>query len=204
MVQFSMTLDPVILSSLRSRLEYSPDFRDFTYENYIPVFLYNYLQTGNAENMSVLENSPFLGVGKTIHSGFVMKNTVFPVVFEDRNKTSSVNGHIHGEVYLVTPEVLLNIDYVLKNTKLTERKKIQIICMDQKIKTKKDTFNATLPCWTYFGKVSYWEHQQIGLMASICGLKDVKGKKDRYYKCWRKTAERPGTSYYDEVMNRHM
>src|SRR5687767_5376125 len=114
------------LEELRQRITpHSPDYFERKLEHLLPVFVYGTLKSGGRLH-SILNGSPWLGEAHTVLSGFWMQEVTdggFPIVWEVPKASPELGkcGLIWGEVYVVDPVTLLELDRAERNTVMYER-----------------------------------------------------------------------------------
>jgi gamma-glutamylcyclotransferase (GGCT)/AIG2-like uncharacterized protein YtfP len=117
----------------------TPDFIERKSEHFIPVLVYGTLKSGGYFH-DTLEGCPYLGDAYTTTPAFVLYDTgSFPVAF-----------HI-GEVYVVDPLTLLQLDRIESNGKMYSRKRITVKLIDQQGQA-----NQFIQAWIYCGVDRYW------------------------------------------------
>lgn len=143
-----------------TRVGNSPDALDLNCYKYHLLFSYGLDKQGKSESKH-LKNSKFLCRGITVQSEFTLlqsknlEHNASVVAFQGWPKTLT-KARIHGEVYLVSTSVLLDLDFLRDNTAWTHRKKIKVF-------TANPYTNHVLHCWTYLGDS---EEPQLGLYES--------------------------------------
>lgn len=114
----------------------SPDYLERKLEGQIPVFVYGTLRQGFS-NHGLLKDLPYLGRGVSAIEKFEMREPHhggFPLLFENGQRTNSANvmsGKVHGEVYVVDPLTLLELDRLEGNGYMYARSKQWITLRDQ-------------------------------------------------------------------------
>ena len=157
--------DVTIVSELSKRhTPETPDFIDRKLDRHIPVFVYGTLKKG-LSNHYLLEGAPYLGSAITDTARFYMRETEhFPIVFEANGQKKVSAGKIFGEVYVVDPKRLLQLDRLEGNGYMYQRELVWTKLLDQ------DRSTALLPhikTWMYVGVPSYFSMSPLG---------NVKGK----------------------------
>lgn len=155
--------EETILEQLQLRVtDRTPDFLQRKLEGYIPVFVYGSLREG-FHNHGLLKGLPFLGKGHTTIEKYEMQDTgSFPVVYERSikvkgKKHNPVVGKVMGEIYVVDPKTLLQLDRLESNGNMYERSLQWIFMSDQRFPEKKQSsLSPSLKCWMYLGKESFW------------------------------------------------
>lgn len=143
---------------LERRNETTPDWLDIKLLDNIPVFVYGTLMTGESRS-GFLKDSIFLGEAYTATQGYVMEKAPqgFPVVFSVGVENPK-SARIYGEVYLVKPGVILNLDMIEANGFLYQRRKKFVYLLEQEIKPG-IKLKPSLKCWLYHGLSEAWEDQ---------------------------------------------
>jgi gamma-glutamylcyclotransferase (GGCT)/AIG2-like uncharacterized protein YtfP len=112
-----------------------------------------------------MRTSRIIGAGYTLDDDFMMYRTRkdkfnFPIAM--RTDFTSINGHIHGEVYLCPTTRLIELDFIESNGTMYYREEIPIVL------TTADTGKrALVNAWAYFGLPSYWS-SKIGNGIILC------------------------------------
>ena len=138
----------------------SPDFLDRKLEGQIPVFVYGTLRQGFS-NHGLLKGMPYLGKGVSAIEKFEMKEPHhggFPLLFEAGQRTNSSNvmaGKVHGEVYVVDPLTLLELDRLEGNGDMYTRSKQWITLKDQTVAAK-NNFKPCIQAWVYISGKAFW------------------------------------------------
>lgn len=160
---------------LERRNAETPDFLELKRLTNIPVFLYGPEKSGGKLHKFVKHrDSIFLGDAKTATSNYVMERADWdgPVVFGTPLNSIEAK-RIWGEVWLVPPEVILNLDRLNGNNELTKRDKRFVWLQEQGLDGKPN-LRPALKCWMYLAETKYWEDQQTVKMASTkAGLEEV-------------------------------
>jgi len=182
---FDDVTDPCVISQLRERGRFTPDFKELRmYEN-IPVFVYNYMQGDNSANKFFdQDGAHYLGEGQTCGPIFVMKGLYFPVVFEDTFKSSPSRATVQGEIYTVTPKQLLALDRIMDNNVAFKRQLKNCFLKDQRSKFANKTVIPSIPCWIYIGIHDYWKNFEMSMIQRFY----PSGPKDRdksFYRVFR-------------------
>lgn len=185
-----------ILEQLEKRVnEKTPDYIQRKLEGYIPVFVYGSLRQG-FHNHGLLNDLPFLGKAHTTIEKYEMQDTgSFPVVYERAvkmkgKKHNPVVGKIHGEVYVVDPKTLLQLDRLESNGRMYTRSLQWIFLSDQTFPEKQRShLSPSLKCWMYLGNEEFWRGVQ-----NIVSCKSSVRNGVRFYD-WASTYE---SSWSDE------
>lgn len=149
-----------IIETMYERQKYSPDFYKLRRYKNILIFVYDrFMSDGN----SSMEGAKYLGRGVTSHDMFTMKGFRFPILFNNTRKESPLRGRVKGEVYAISPEMLLTLDKHKKNGVLVERVKRPIILKDQTV-GKENKKHPTVICYTFIGIDSMWESDHLPTM----------------------------------------
>lgn len=148
----------------------TPDFLDLKRQTNIPVFLYGPEKIGGKLNRFIQSDTKavFLGEGRTATQSYVMERAEWdgPVVF---NTVAQNSFRVYGEVYLVSPKTILNLDKLNANNEMTRREKKFVWLMEQGVKGK-PKLHPALKCWMYCGREDYWEDQTTQRMGTIKGF----------------------------------
>lgn len=159
--------EPDLCQSLIKRVtNQTPDFIERKSEHFIPVLVYGTLKSGGYFH-ETLEGCPFLGDAFTTVPAFVLyENTSFPVAFHIGNASDprlKHRGKLFGEVYVVDPLTLLQLDRIESNGKMYSRKKITVKLIDQH-----EQANRFIQAWIYCGVDRYWSGD---MHLTPCGMK---------------------------------
>lgn len=139
----------------------SPDYLERKLEGQIPVFVYGTLRQGFS-NHGLLKDLPYLGRGVSAIEKFEMREPHhggFPLLFENGQRTNSANvmsGKVHGEVYVVDPLTLLELDRLEGNGYMYARSKQWITLRDQQVPSKTNNFRPCIQAWTYIACKPFW------------------------------------------------
>lgn len=174
------------IDKLTARGKYTPDFAKLRLFDNILVFVYDELKQ-NGDANKYLKDSPFLGEARTSHNHFVMKSAPRgPVVFN--NSKTEKRGFVRGECYAVSPETLLDLDYVMSNQHVFRREEKYIFLMDQEYKTKNGQRRPSVKAWTYLGVPEFWMQQSL-LQAPRTIPHGNKGQEKGYYEfyCYKRS-----------------
>ncbi|SHH47673.1 gamma-glutamylcyclotransferase family protein [Bradyrhizobium erythrophlei] len=133
---------------------YTPDMPDLYSKRRHLLFVYGTLKKGFNRHGLLLQKKPlFVGDGWTVAPWFNMEYTKgknpYPIVL----KTDFINGgKIHGEVYLVPPETIVQCDFYESNGTYYNRMKTAIDITN----ANNPTIPLTIGCWIYEGNQEYW------------------------------------------------
>lgn len=132
----------------------TPDFIERKSEHFIPVLVYGTLKAGGYFH-DALEGCPYLGEAHTTTPAFVLYDTgSFPVAFHITTSSDSRlkhRGKLFGEVYVVDPLTLLQLDRIESNGKMYTRKRLTVKLIDQQGQA-----NQVIQAWVYCGVDRYW------------------------------------------------
>ncbi len=138
----------------------TPDFFDLKLENEIPIFVYGSLKQGGFLH-DVLEGHAYLGVGQTHVEKFWMEDAEsFPCVFELQHGMKGMHqmkGRIQGELYVVDPLTMLELDRIESNGKMYKRRKVYCKALDQGTQLLRPSVQA----WMYIACPEYWSHVKL-------------------------------------------
>jgi gamma-glutamylcyclotransferase (GGCT)/AIG2-like uncharacterized protein YtfP len=134
----------------------TPDFLDLKLQDHHFLFVYGTLMMG--ERLSAyLDGCPFLGDARTSVKNFNMsisKVGSFPIIFSARTiSEKATSSHVCGEVYVVDPKTLAEIDVLESNGKMYEREKVWV--------WMEDHLRPAEQCWVYVGNPNYWQGRDI-------------------------------------------
>lgn len=166
------------ISELQHRLDYSPDFGELRMYKSIPLFVYDDFKKGHRGNEYFIGRAKYLGRGRTCTNRYRMKlfqKENVPILFDDE---SALSGFTVGEVYAVTPEVMLDVDQELAQGMCMKRTQRNIFLLDQEspVRSKKN-FYPSLKCHVYLGIEEYWDD-----MATFpCPVQIDSASKRRYF-----------------------
>ncbi len=152
---------------LERRNRFTPDFLDRKMEKQIPIFVYDRMRAGSS-NFSFVKDAIPLGEAYTTAANFVMETAEDDqaVVFQLEQPNSA--GHrVYGEVYLVSPKDLLNIDYLVQNNIRFERSLRYVFLQEQSIPAKNKTMRPSVKCWIYTGKKTFWDQYETTPKRSV-------------------------------------
>lgn len=143
-------ISPQLYQELDERANRTPDLDRLKYFENILVFVYGSLQRGHENYNIIADKGRYLGKGHTVLKAFSMYDTLngFPMVFQE--KQLEYQGHIHGEVWAVPPDVLAKIDRLENNGKYYNRQRTFVTLRDQVIPSKRD-LHPVVDCQIYLG-----------------------------------------------------
>lgn len=137
----------------------TPDFLSLKMRNSNLVFVYGTLKCGGRLH-GALNNCPSLGDGRTVTTLFRMYDTgSFPVVLRT-GKEDQKAAPVFGEIYVVDPVTMLDLDEIEGNNYLYKREEIFVFAYDQSVPSKegRGMIRPGVKCWTYVGMPVYWEN----------------------------------------------
>lgn len=140
---------------LKRRNSFTPDFLELKLKDRIPVFTYGTLRVGQ-KRFSTLEDQVYLGEAYSATQNYEMVNSEmdFPVALN--SEFQSVKGaSIFGEVFLVKPEIILELDLIESNGEMYKREERWFYLLDQQ--TKKRNIRPSMKCWVYMGVRDFWK-----------------------------------------------
>lgn len=142
----------------------TPDFLELKSDHHIPVFVYGSLKSGH-RNHEMLSGCQFLGRGRTVATDLDLRapsHNAFPIAFRKSimKTPKEVLGRVSGEIWVVDPKKMLEMDTFENNRTMYNREKVWVVCRDQEIKgsTNKQA-RPTIQAWMYIGVPDYWEGQ---------------------------------------------
>lgn len=136
-------------------------------EDWIPVFVYGSLKSGGWLH-SVLQDSFWLGDGLTATKEYNMYDSGnnFPVV-RDVHKDHEMAGRVVGEIYMVDPVTLLELDRIESNNYMYYRKQVWVWAQDQLKEVEdqgtglKRKAKPAIFAWTYIGCNDFWRGRSM-------------------------------------------
>lgn len=146
-------------------------------EDWIPVFVYGSLKSGGWLH-NILKDSFWLGDATTALKEFAMwdSGSGFPVV-RDVHKDHEAAGRIVGELYMVDPVTLLELDRVEGNNYMYSRRQAWVWAQDH-TKEVEDANTGeirkarpAIHAWVYVGMNDFWRGHDL----SICIPKKING-----------------------------
>lgn len=164
--------DTKVIEKCHNRFEHSPDFSRMRNYKYIPVFIYQpQFKMGGVMNPFLLpKSSKFLGKSHSMINRYVLHETednAYYIAMNSPNKETlgmMDANFLGGEVYAVTPEALLNLDYILSNHDIFRREERSFVLVDQDTPFKGEDGKKRHPiikCWVYLGVPSYWAKHKL-------------------------------------------
>lgn len=157
-------MDAYALKVFRKKLHTTLDDNYYTDDQcvlnrheYVPLFVYGTLKKGYPL-AAHLEHSKFMGMAHTLKDNFVMYKTNnplrinFPVILHNNNPEE--RGRISGEMYMVRPWTISQLDFIEQNGLSYHRDYVPIQMLDFRY-PKKDIFWA----YTYVGDADWWSAQ---------------------------------------------
>jgi gamma-glutamylcyclotransferase (GGCT)/AIG2-like uncharacterized protein YtfP len=163
---------------------YTPDAPHIYQKQWQPLFVYGTLKQGYSRD-SLLSGSIRVGYGYTMSTSWVMYRTKnkspFPVVLQAEDGTPP--GGICGEVYLVRPKIISNLDFIESNGIMYHRT-LRTILLPVANSQQPD---HRLTCHVYLGIPAHWKHNlQRGDLTVCDRLTRNKNKNYHYYTFMRK------------------
>jgi gamma-glutamylcyclotransferase (GGCT)/AIG2-like uncharacterized protein YtfP len=151
---------------------YTDDLAALYAKRWHPLFVYGTLKQGFSRN-SLLNNSVYVGPGYTRGTGWAMYSTIqkhpYPIVLPVTKTLAPMGeelptaGGVHGEVYLVSPKTMVNLDFIESNG--IQYQRIQRLVDLPNVTTGQP--NAVLLAFMYIGVMANWrpylEHGDIQL-----------------------------------------
>lgn len=159
-----------ILRELNERYnETTPDYLERKLEGQIPVFVYGSLREG-FHNHGVIQGSPYIGEAVTSIEKYEMREPShggFPLVFlrgiRDP-KTNASSGKVRGEVYVVDPRTLLELDRLENNGKMYTRSLQYVYLKDQNLGGKGKPIKKV---WMYLSNEDFWGTHHHGVSSTL-------------------------------------
>jgi len=134
------------------------DFKDLKRFKNIPVFVYGSLKKDGFFH-DAIDKCAYLGRAVTAEASYEMRASKgdYPVVL--KSKDNKDRGRISGEVYIVNPLLMLELDRIEGNNFMYTRQKLFVRLLDQTIykDTKKE--NPFIEAWVYIGNPEYWDYR---------------------------------------------
>lgn len=171
------------------------DLTELNYKfSYIPIFVYG-MEKFNFSSHNMLDDHPVLGYGYTASNLYRMYKKMkehYPVILSGADEPTL--GKIQGEVYLVPPKTLFDLDAMYENNVAFKRIRSMIYYCSFEEKDKKDKKSRVSVCWMYVGKRDFWlpKLQDMELSQMNLVVPDG-GRKNTQYYCWKKLDDQPNT-----------
>ena len=154
--------DVHIVEDLAKRFNFNtPDYLDRKQEHTIPFFVYDDFKIGGQNNF-VMQGMPYLGEARSVMDCFQMEqcsHTGLPLIRKlDRATTKTPMGSVLGDMFVVDPITLCEMDKAVSNTKMYTRALHWFWLEDQpnvlgkKVKT-------SLKAWVYLKNPEFWQNR---------------------------------------------
>jgi gamma-glutamylcyclotransferase (GGCT)/AIG2-like uncharacterized protein YtfP len=170
---------------------FSPDAVELTSgSSYVPVFVYGCEKAGMSEH-EILHGAKRKGRGWMINPQYKMywyqsQPTARrePVILKRPNDPTAAR--IQGELYVVKPDILFELDRLYENTLYFQRanKTIQYYLEEDRDKTDRKTFIAD--AWVFEGKSAQWQDRWLKGELNEVSIIDA----DKPYYIWRSVNDR--------------
>lgn len=153
MYKDSAVTDELLLRNTRL----TPDYLDLKEKANHPVFVYGTLKKGFGLHR-YLEGYPYLGRARPVTPSFEMYDTGgFPVIKKINSPRKGEVAHVSGEVYVVPPKIILELDRVENNGGMYLRQKTYFFLRDQQYKTQAGYAKPSIHAFIYVGNPDYWD-----------------------------------------------
>lgn len=139
--------------------DWTPDFLELKKLSYHVVFVYGTLKAGGRLH-EYLRGCPCLGDAYVATASMTMREAQgFPVAFvaDENDRKNHQAAHIYGELYVVPPHVILELDRLEDNGNMFDRMLRYVFCVDQKYSTTNGSKNAAIKAFVYVGNEDYWD-----------------------------------------------
>lgn len=170
----------------RRKLPNTPDFIDIKQEDQIPVFVYGTVQRGGIFH-NYVNGCKYLGKAYTNLDRYQMKEIGtgdFPVAFQaDKGTKVTQMGRLSGEVYVVDPLSLVDIDVIENNGTMYQRKKVWVVLKDQIYGGAEKKSHPSIQAWVYFGMNEFWKDRTLYLSPY-----EIRGQNNHFF--WDATKKR--------------
>lgn len=190
-----------IVKTLKRRINWnSPDYMERRVEDHIPLLVMDNTRIGGA-NFSLVEQHPYLGEGITVSERFQMKesNLYDDVMFHKIPDEDYVKGmvcsSIVGDVMVVDPITLLELDRFYQNTYMFSRIQTWVWLLDQQAPFKNKS-RASLKVWCYVMNDEFWQDKKPKIDAP-----KTKTNKGRYVYDFDAAADVEMRRSYDSYWN---
>lgn len=135
---------PDFITPLKFRMNCTPDWREMKTKKLIPVFIFSDYQE-KMFGSSFFDREVYIGRGRTASATYkmIVNNQGVAEVYH-----SQVYGNraIAGDIYLISPKKLMELDTIEKNTVFTDRSKEYIYAEDQ---VYSNGLMPSMLCWMY-------------------------------------------------------
>lgn len=181
----------------------TPDYLQLKQHPYHYVFVYGTLKSGGPR-AEFLEGVPTLGEAYTVTKGWLMKSIrgQFPAITPAPLGAEGSAGRVFGEVYVVPPELFLELDKIEGNGTAYERQLLWVWLADQTFPTKNGHGRPSAKCWAYVG-IPKWLGQQSTIY--MVRKEDPKGQKvpygEKYFE-WDNPAPKTQLANMQEIWSR--
>lgn len=124
--------------------------------DYVPVFIYGTEQFNYSEH-DALEHHPRIGLGFTTADDYLLYETKdhYPVAITKPETTATAV--LRGELFLVTPEIVKNLDLRYTNNIFFVRRERHIVWHKPEEKDRKEKTWFVSRAYVYHGIVSSWQ-----------------------------------------------
>lgn len=141
---------------------YSPDLALIQAQfDFVPLFVYGTHKQKFSDN-GMISEYPRYGLGVTTNPNLVMFNhgsMNYPVVLDKQMIPEAEPAKVSGEIYLVSPECIFQLDKHFQNTVFFRRSSKQIQWYDPNEKDKKVKTSFLSQCLMYTGIGTVWRER---------------------------------------------
>jgi gamma-glutamylcyclotransferase (GGCT)/AIG2-like uncharacterized protein YtfP len=163
------------MESIVERGEYTTDYPELITKDSHYLFVYGTLRK-QFGNHNLLKDQQLVGCGFTNKNSFFMaRNKLhgFPVVFFDNREETRAK--IYGEVYKVSPEVLLDLDELEANGVMYKRLPLTVDYYQKEGGVKQAR------CWMYLGIKDFWAEEKRSVSLGVGRKNTPNNGSDPYY-----------------------
>lgn len=164
------------LDILKTRSTYTPDAIKMRLKDNILLFAYDSMKQGGFNNFYT-RTCKYLGLGRTASNYLTLKKTNRnDVVAFNIDTKKEKGGFILGEVYVITPNMLFELDESKNNGLTYLRQEKHILLLDQSYEGKDEKKHPYVSCVIYIGNRKIWPYDKMNF--EMC---TVSNKNNRVY-----------------------
>ncbi len=154
-----------ITDELKERAKWTPDFAALKQKKHHAVFVYGAAKAGGRCHPLLADGTP-LGDAYSAQPTFVMKSLggSHPLLCIATPGQENLQARVYGEVYIVSAEDIMNLDYLEQNGVCMQRTDRFFWLLDQSYKTKTGKGRPALRCWVYVARNDWAYQNQTGIV----------------------------------------
>lgn len=159
----------------------TPDFSEFKKKENVLLFVYDSYKTTEKDYKFLKKHSKYLGEARSAVDCYNLKsvNDDKVILFDEQGQFSYRRGYIRGEVFAVSPEVIVLMDEIMSNKMVYDRVRRNFLLQEQEVGIHRIQ-RPYSSAFVYLGRHEFWDGMVLKPSSSYMVENKRRGQ-DRFF-----------------------